>query len=120
MEIDVDQRAESLVGELSESLTAPGDRECLVCYLTRMVGEFGCDNHLRWAEHWRDRNAPRATALADRLADCGGFCDCEVLMNVYPSLLPEDEQAAPAPCLGVSRRGSTKPCRPVPARRRGW
>ena len=120
MNIDVDQRAESLVGELSEALTAPGDRECLTCYLTRMVSEFGCDNHLRWAEHWRDRNAPRASALADRLAGHGGFCDCEVLMNVYPHLLAEDEDAPALPCLGVSRRGSTKPCRPVPPRRPRW
>ena len=116
--MDVDQIAESLVGQLSEALTVPGDRECLTCYLTRMVNEFGCDNHLRWAKHWRDRNAPRATALSDRLADKGGFCDCEVLMNVYPHLLPEDEATPLLACLGVSRRGSTKPCRPVPARRR--
>lgn len=120
MDIDVDQVAESFVGSLSESLTAPGDRECLLCYVTRMVSEFGCDNHLRWAGHWRDRNAPRATALAGRLADRGGFCDCEVLLNVYPGLLPEDDQAELAPCLGVSRRGSTKPCRPVPPRRDRW
>lgn len=118
MDANVDQLAESLVGELSEVLTAPGDRECLLCYLVRMVEEFGCDNHLRWAGHWRDRNAPRATALADRLSARGGFCDCEVLMNVYPDLLP-DEGPLP-PCAGVSRRGSTKPCRAVPPRRRRW
>jgi hypothetical protein len=120
MDIDVGTQAESLVGQLSESLTAPGDRECLTCYLIRMVDEFGCDNHLPWAEHWRDRNAPRATALAARLGARGGFCDCEVLMNVYPHLLREDDDPPPLPCLGVSRRGSTKPCRPIPPRRSRW
>jgi hypothetical protein len=120
MNIDVDQAAETFVGQLSEAMTAPRDRECLLCYVTRMVSEFGCDNHLRWALHWRDRNAPRATALADRLSGRGGFCDCEVLMNVYPSLLPDDDVVELPDCIGVSRRGSTKPCRPVPPRRTWW
>ncbi|MGQ0630013.1 MAG: DUF2695 domain-containing protein [Sporichthyaceae bacterium] len=101
--------AEELLGEASENLTAPLDRECLTCYLLRMLGEFGCDNTLRWAEQWRGRNAPRATALAKRLQSRGGYCDCEVLYNVYPHLLPEDDDPAPT-CEGVSRRGSTRPC----------
>jgi hypothetical protein len=112
MDTDALTSAEALVGDLNEKLTAPGERECLACYLGRMLTEFGCDNRLRWSEYWRDRNAPRATALSARLADRGGFCDCEVLLNVYPEYLPEDGPA-PVPCSGVSRKGSTKPCRPV-------
>lgn len=108
--------AEDMVATLSEALTRPGERECLTCYLSRMLDAFGCDNRLRWAEHWRDRNAPQATALARRLQQRGGYCDCEVMLNVYPQLLLEEDEPQP-PCLGVSRRGSTRPCQ-LPARPR--
>ncbi|MBA2324802.1 MAG: DUF2695 domain-containing protein [Pseudonocardiales bacterium] len=88
METDAATQAERLVYDLSQTLTAPADRECLPCYLARML-----------------------TALTERLRNRGGFCDCEVLLNVYPAWLPDDGQT-PAPCQGVLRRGSTKPCRP--------
>lgn len=109
METDPGANAESYVAALQTTLTTPRDRECLACFVGRMLDEFGCDNTLRWSEHWRDRCAPRATALADRLCRRGGFCDCEVLLNVYPERLIEDDETVPV-CVGVSRRGSTKPC----------
>lgn len=102
--------AESYVGELHRAMTAPGDRECLVCYLMRMVAQFGCDGSHRWVERWRDDRAPGATSLLDRLSRQGGGCDCEVVMNVYPYRLPEEGEPLPE-CAGVSRLGSTKPCR---------
>lgn len=101
--------AETYVGEMHAAMTAPHDRECLVCYLIRMLGEFGCDGSHRWVERWRADQAPRATALLDRLGRQGGFCDCEVVVNVYPHRLPEEGEPVPA-CRGVAR-GSTKPCR---------
>ncbi|MPZ00622.1 MAG: DUF2695 domain-containing protein [Actinophytocola sp.] len=103
--------AESYVAEVQERLTTPGERECLACYVQRMLGEFGCDNTLRWALRWRDLRAPRATALHRSLEDRGGFCDCEVALNVYPDYMTLDA-AGPLPeCVGVARRGSTWPCR---------
>jgi hypothetical protein len=93
--------------EMSRSLAAPGERECLRCYLLRMLNDFGCGGTLRWAEYWRDLRAPRAQALARRLAARGGFCDCEVILNVYPQ---DIETGQLLPCTGVARRGSTKPC----------
>ncbi|MGH3907883.1 MAG: DUF2695 domain-containing protein [Pseudonocardiaceae bacterium] len=104
--------AEDYLSELQATLTAPRERECLPCYVGRMLAEFSCSGTLRWSEHWRNICAPRATALADRLASRGGFCDCEVLLNVYPEKLAEEDAPPPA-CTGVSRRGSTRPCRPV-------
>jgi hypothetical protein len=104
--------AETVVGTCNEALTAPRDRECLTCYLHRMLAEFGCNHELRWAMHWRDRNAPKAQALRRRLMDHGGFCDCEVLYNVFPWTLPENTAAPRPPCGRVGRRGSTNPCRP--------
>lgn len=62
------ESAESYVAELQEHLTTPQDRECLACYVRRMLIEFGCDNKLRWALHWRDFRAPRASALQPPLS----------------------------------------------------
>lgn len=103
--------AEYHLAEAARSLTEPKDRECLPCYVYRMVTAFNCDGSLRWARLWRDTQAPRATALLRRLADQGGFCDCEVLMNIHPDVLPDDPSDAVSPCAGVSRRGSSRPCR---------
>lgn len=117
------------VRALLEAWLAPHARECLVCFLDRSVHAFGCQGDLRLAARYRDLVAPRATALEARLGSSGGYCDCEVLMNVFqpawhlwtPSReeeLPDGSElfveaeppAAMPPCAGV-RRGSTRPCR---------
>ena len=69
--------------ELPGPPALPGPRECLVCFVERMVVAYGCGNRLHWAALWRDRRAPRATALERRLQRSGGYCDCEVLANAY-------------------------------------
>jgi Protein of unknown function (DUF2695) len=128
MAMTVDGAAEHFVRELAAELVAPEGRECLACYVSRMLCEFGCDGTVRFALRYRDIRVPRATALARTLADGGGFCDCEVLMNVFspaarlwtPGRWVEDEDgdeeyvaaAEPesiSPCSGV-RAGSAKPC----------
>lgn len=102
---------------LADQITDPGPDECLVCYVHRML-EFGCHG-LRWATRFRDVRAPRATALAGRLASMGGFCDCEIFFNAYephPDLLGYDAygevntQPIPMPACQRVRRGSTQPC----------
>jgi Protein of unknown function (DUF2695) len=99
---------ERSLAELSSLLTEPRERECLRCYLIRMLAQFGCDNTHRWTERWRDLRAPRATALVQRLAKRGACCcDCEVILNVYPDY---PETGDPVSCAGVSRAGSTRPC----------
>lgn len=103
---------ESELRQLSVALTWPRRGECLACYLDRMM-QHGCTGDLRWARHYRDVAAPRATGLERRLAAMGGYCDCEVLMNAYLPLacLAEPGAAPPdlGPCRGV-RTGSTQPC----------
>lgn len=44
--------------------------------------ERGCDNTLRAARAWARRNEVRWGWLRRALEDRGGFCDCEVLLNV--------------------------------------
>ena len=93
----------------------PYPSECVACFIDRMTRAHGCSDRLTWASRWRDQRAPRATALERRLESRGGFCDCEVLMNVYarPERLGDgsdaDPDAEPLECLGV-RKGSTRPC----------
>lgn len=114
---------------LAEQLVEPHPSECLLCFMARVVDEFGCDNTLRWATRYRDLRAPRAVALEKRLGQVGGFCDCEVFMNGYQLRgahlvydAETDEHIPPAelpPCRGV-RRGSTQGCELWERLRRGW
>lgn len=101
--------------ELSDALTTPRPRECLICYVMRML-EFGCHGQY-WLKRYRDLRAPRATALERRMAQKGGYCDCEVLMNAFhpnPWYFSANEDGdivieSMPHCLGV-RGGSTQSC----------
>jgi hypothetical protein len=99
---------ETELAALCQHLTQPGERECLRCYLLRMISEFGCDGTHRWTVRWRDLRAPRARDLVRRLAERGGICcDCEVVSNVFPGY----PRGGPAlPCAGLIRTGSALPC----------
>ncbi len=117
-DITIDQEAEALLRAASRELTEPRAGECLLCFVMRMLNDFGCDNTLRWAERYRDLRAARATALAERLGNVGGFCDCEIFLNGYRTavhLCDRDEWGDlvapdPRPSCGGARRGSTRPC----------
>ena len=75
--------AELFLARTSLRLIGPLPGECLVCYLARMLGEWGCRGP-RFIDHYRDTVAPRATALRERLSRMGACCcDCEVFLNVY-------------------------------------
>jgi hypothetical protein len=95
MEITIDAAAEAYVRRLSAIWVAPMSRECMACFVERMLRQFGCDGTLRFAQAYRDLRAPRATGLERRLGAAGGHCDCEVFWNALE----------PAPHLWVSRRG---------------
>ncbi|HVV08737.1 DUF2695 domain-containing protein [Amycolatopsis sp.] len=99
---------------LREQWSEPGERECLPCYVGRMLADFGCANKFRWVTRWREHNAPGAVALEQRFVRRGARCDCEVALKIYPDQIPGADP--PVPCAGVSRRGSTRPCgvRPRP------
>jgi hypothetical protein len=99
---------EAELAELSGILTEPAERECLRCYLLRMISEFGCDGTHRWTIWWRDLRAPRAAGLLGRLSRLGAVCcDCEVLLNVFPDYPVTDELL---PCTGQRQPGSSAPC----------
>jgi hypothetical protein len=112
---------------------SPGDeparRECLRCYLVRMIRAHGCDNTKLWTLRWRDRRAPGEGQLIEQLEDRGGICcDCEVVFNVWQQEESDweegeegdqvgvsDPQRSPA-CSGTSGGDPLVPC----ARWRGW
>jgi hypothetical protein len=64
MSSDPAEDVENELAALSRRLTGPGERECLRCYLLRMISEFGCDGTHRWTIRWRDlrRRGPRASS----------------------------------------------------------
>jgi hypothetical protein len=108
MGYDLADAVEADLAALARRLTEPGERECLRCFLVRMISEFGCDGTHRWTVRWRDARAPRARALVQRLQRLGAVCcDCEVIFNVFPDY-PESERLLP--CAGVTRAGSAVPC----------
>jgi hypothetical protein len=91
--------------------TAVRDHECLPCYIDRMIRASGCDNHLRWAGEWGRAN--RLPGLLRWLRANGGYCDCEVLFNVYRDLDDADTTETDdgrRACRGVPR-GVRDPCR---------
>lgn len=92
---------------LSCMLTEPGERECLRCFLLRMLTDFGCDRTHRWAVRWRDVRAPDAVRLTERLTELGGACDCEVLLTVFPEY---PQGSGVLPCAGQPQAGSAVPC----------
>ena len=95
------------LADLAERLTTPGEHECVRCYLIRMVNEFGCDGTYRWTIRWRDVRAAQPRGLLRQFERRGGFCDCEVLINVFPDYPPVPR---PLPCAGVTRPGSARAC----------
>jgi hypothetical protein len=100
--------------ELAQQLTAPGETECVRCYLLRMVTEFGCDGTYRWTIRWRDVRAAQPRGLLRQFELRGGCCDCEILFNVFPDY---PDSATRLPCAGVPRPGSAKPCTLHPLRK---
>ena len=128
METDPVRTAEADLVALSDALTRPHPRECLFCFVDRMLVAFGCDCTLRWARRWRDQRLPRATGLERRLGRSGAFCDCEVFLNGWTvradlCVLDEDGYDDRPPerpaCAGVGSR-SSQPCATLVPQERGW
>ena len=120
---------EQQLSDLSTTLTTPEPAECVLCYVQRVLGAFGCDCTLRWARRWCDLRLPGATGLERRLESRGGYCDCEVFLNGWTlrdDLQVRDEAGdlgwptERPPCAGAGPR-SSQPCAVwVPWRRPRW
>jgi hypothetical protein len=99
-----DEQAQAVVEAL---FAAPAPEECVFCYVDRMLGRFGCDTTLRWAQRWRDDRMPRARGLERRLNSRGGFCDCEIFLNGWTLT---DELCVPDEGGGLDWPPTRPPC----------
>ena len=73
------------VQEIADTKFPMGRAEfmCLFEFLEEQVAEHECDNEMRFTKAWLEVNDPgNADAILKWLGDHGGYCDCEVLMNV--------------------------------------
>lgn len=96
----------------------PQEGECLVCFVTRMIEEHGCDTTYLWARRFRDLRSPTATGLEKRYWQRQLTCDCLLLRahRLVRALMVRDvhtddlEPPVRLPtCAGV-RRTSTQAC----------
>lgn len=81
MSTDPVRDLEAALVRTAEELTAPLPDECLLHYLQRVLGEFGCAGH-RFTERWADGRKVRGRPVLVWAVETGGCCcDCEVVLN---------------------------------------
>lgn len=57
----------------------------LVVAVNAGLQERGCDNTLRASQHWAEGAGVDWPRLRFELQGNGGYCDCEILFNVFPA-----------------------------------
>ena len=74
-------------------------------HVEALLAAAGCDQTTRATDEWAARHGIALDRLHEGLEEYGGFCDCEVVVNVDPAVVFEPvAQAAPVPVAGPSRR----------------
>ncbi|OYL17688.1 DUF2695 domain-containing protein, partial [Streptococcus pneumoniae] len=51
------------------------------------LGEQPCDHTARHAQRWAQSHRIEWETLAEGLQEFGGYCDCEIVMNVEPEAI---------------------------------
>ena len=71
-------------GQWQELNMFPEQLESLGTYLEKKIDACGCDHTLTRTKEWLDENIPKSkkSKVTRALQNQGGFCDCEVLLNV--------------------------------------
>jgi tetratricopeptide (TPR) repeat protein len=71
-------------GQWQELNMSPNQLESLGTYLEGKIDAYGCDHTLTHTKEWLDENIPKSkkSKVTRAMQNQGGFCDCEVLMNV--------------------------------------
>ncbi|MED4455680.1 DUF2695 domain-containing protein [Metabacillus fastidiosus] len=71
-------------GQWQELNMSPEQLESLGTYLEEKIDTYGCDHSLTHTKEWLDGNIPKSkkSKVTKAMQNQGGFCDCEVLMNV--------------------------------------
>jgi hypothetical protein len=63
--------------------------ESLLHHVDAAVVSDGCDHSRRATDAWALQHAVELDPLHEGLQEYGGFCDCEVVMNVDPAAVFE-------------------------------
>ena len=66
---------------IDRRLPRPG--ECLYCHLVRALETADCDHSKKLTERWIDVQARSARWVLRWAETQGGYCDCEIVMNVF-------------------------------------
>jgi hypothetical protein len=61
--------------------------EALAQHVGTAVGAAGCDRTRRVTDAWAAEHGVALDPLHQGLEEYGGFCDCEVVMNVDPDVV---------------------------------
>lgn len=61
--------------------------EQLLDYVDERLGEQPCDHTARHAHRWAQSHRIEWETLAEGLQEFGGYCDCEIVMNVEPEAI---------------------------------
>jgi tetratricopeptide (TPR) repeat protein len=71
-------------GQWNELNMSSEQLESLGAYLEKKIESYGCDHTLTYTKEWLDSNIPKGkkSKAIKAIQNQGGFCDCEVLMNV--------------------------------------
>lgn len=67
----------------------------LTGYVDRKIRKEGCDHTRKWTFEWAKRNNVNFNDLIDALDENGGYCDCEVVLNIpyeYDLILEKKEK----------------------------
>jgi hypothetical protein len=58
--------------------------ESLLTFVDEAVERAGCDHDYAATDEWANSNGVAAAELHTGLAEFGGHCDCEIVLNVDP------------------------------------
>jgi Protein of unknown function (DUF2695) len=104
--MSIGDEAEQYLASLAQVAGAPEPHECLRCFLRRMVSRCGCDGRLRFVRRWQEANPSSPAQLVADLEERDGYCDCEVVLNVFRDEIPAPTTPL-ADCPSMHPRANT-------------
>jgi hypothetical protein len=105
-QMSIGDEAERFLASLAPAAGEPEPHECLRCFVRRAVSRHGCDGRLRFVRRWLQANPTAPPNLIDELEDQAGYCDCEVVLNVFRDEIPPASRPL-LDCPSVHPRAST-------------
>ena len=104
-DMSIGDEAERFLASLAQTAGGPEPQECLRCFVLRMVSRHGCDGGFRYVRSWQQATSAPPSMFAALERD-GGYCDCEVVLNVFGDEIPRPSKPL-ADCPSVLPRADT-------------